>query len=72
MKISAFKKSQEELANSEYSRLEAIMLKNREDKDIVLVSADTTKELRKGYPNYFLDAREFINKLNDYFKEKID
>ncbi len=45
------------------------MIKNKEDRDIVLVSADTTKELRKAYPNYFLDAREFINTLNKYFRE---
>lgn len=69
LKISAFKKSQEELANSEYSKLEERMLKDKEDKDIVLVSADTTKELRKAYPNYFLDTREFVNQLNEYFKK---
>ena len=44
------------------------MIKNKEDRDIVLVSADTTKELKKAYPNYFLDAKEFINQLNRYFK----
>lgn len=69
LKISAFKKSQEESANLEYSKLEESMLKNKEDRDIVLVSADTTKELRKAYPNYFLDTKQFINKLNEYFKE---
>ncbi len=69
LSISAFKKSQEELASSEYSRVEERMIKNNEDRDIVLVSADTTKELRKAYPNYFLDAREFVIKLNKYFKE---
>ncbi len=69
LKISAYKKSQEEFANSEYSRLEEIMLKNKEDRDIVLVSADTTKELRKAYPNYFLDTKEFTNQLSEYFKE---
>ncbi|MDP2586649.1 MAG: RelA/SpoT domain-containing protein [Candidatus Komeilibacteria bacterium] len=69
LKISAFKKSEEELANLDYSRLEESMLKNNEDRDIVLVSADTVKELRKAYPNYFLDAKEFINTLNKYFQE---
>lgn len=70
LKISAYTKSQEEFANSEYSRLEERMLKNNEDRDIVLVSADTTKELRKAYPNYFLDTKEFVNKLNEFFKTK--
>ncbi|MBI3627821.1 MAG: RelA/SpoT domain-containing protein [Candidatus Sungbacteria bacterium] len=69
LKISAFKKSQEEFANSEYSKLEERMLKNKEDRDIVLVSADTAKELRKAYPNYFLDTKEFVNQLNEYFKQ---
>lgn len=69
LKISAFKKSQEEFANSEYSKLEEKMLKNKEDRDIVLVSADTAKELRKAYPNYFLDTKEFVNQLNEYFKK---
>lgn len=71
LKISAYKKSQEEFANSEYSRMEERMLKNKEDRDIVLVSADTTKELRKAYPNYFLDTKEFVNKLNEFFKEAV-
>ena len=68
LQISVFKQSQEELANSEYSKFEERMLANKEDRDIVLVSADTTKELRKAYPNYFLDTNEFINKLNHYFQ----
>ncbi|MBI4114823.1 MAG: RelA/SpoT domain-containing protein, partial [Candidatus Niyogibacteria bacterium] len=53
--ITAYKKSQAEVANSEYSKHEERMIKNNEDRDIVLVSAATTRELRKAYPNYFLD-----------------
>lgn len=71
LKISAYKKSQEELANSEYSKHEENMIKNHEDRDIVLVSAETAKELRKAYPNYFLDAKEFVNVLNTYFREDV-
>lgn len=66
LKINGFTKDQEEVANSEYSRREERMLRNREDKDIVLVSAETTKELRKAYPNYFLDTKEFIQALKGY------
>ena len=69
LQISAFKKSQEEFANSQYSKLEERMITNKEDRDIVLVSAETTKELRRAYPNYFLDTREFVNQLNKYFKQ---
>jgi ppGpp synthetase/RelA/SpoT-type nucleotidyltranferase len=71
LQISTFKKAQEELANSEYSKLEERMLRNNEDRDIVLVAADTTKELKKAYPNYFLDTKEFIKRLNKYFEEDL-
>ncbi len=63
LKINGFTKNQEEFANSEYSKREERMLRNKEDKDIVLVSAETSKELRKAYPNYFLDTKEFVQAL---------
>lgn len=69
LSITAYKKSQEELANSEYSKYEERMIKNKEDRDIVLVSAETTRELHRAYPNYFLDTREFVKVLNRYFQE---
>jgi len=31
--------------------------------DVVLVGADTTNDLRKAYPNYFVDSEEFLEKL---------
>jgi ppGpp synthetase/RelA/SpoT-type nucleotidyltranferase len=68
LKISAFENRQEEYANSEYTKLEERMLINKENRDIVLVSAETTRELRRAYPNYFLDTKEFINQLNNFFK----
>lgn len=71
LNITAYKKSQEELANSEYSKYEERMIKNKEDRDIVLVSAETTRELHRAYPNYFLDAKEFVNVLNRYFQEGV-
>ncbi|MGD9732861.1 MAG: hypothetical protein AB7U45_11835 [Desulfamplus sp.] len=36
---------------------------------IVLVSGDSFKSLKKAYPNYFLDTHEFINQLKRLFKE---
>ena len=71
LKIGAFTKEQEELANSEYSRREERMIRSKEDKDIVLVSAETSKELRKAYPNYFLDTKEFIQALEKYVGDKL-
>lgn len=44
---------------------------NNEDRDIVLVSAETMKELRKAYPNYFLDTKEFIETLKEYLGDNI-
>jgi ppGpp synthetase/RelA/SpoT-type nucleotidyltranferase len=71
LKISGFTKDQEETANSEYSKREERMLNNKEDKDIVLVSAETTKELRKAYPNYFLDTKEFIQALRSFLGSRL-
>lgn len=71
LKINGFTKDQEELANSEYSKREERMIRNNEDKDIVLVSAETSKELRKAYPNYFLDTKEFIQALSGYLDGKL-
>jgi putative GTP pyrophosphokinase len=34
-------------------------------KDIVLVRADTTEEMRISFKNYFSDAREFINLIDE-------
>jgi Fe-S oxidoreductase len=32
--------------------------------DVVLVGADTTKDLKNAYPNYFLDTTEFLKYLD--------
>lgn len=37
--------------------------KDNVDIDIVMVSTDDLKSLRKAYPNYFLDAKGFINTI---------
>lgn len=39
--------------------------KNQDKKtyDVVLVGADTTNDLKKAYPNYFVDSEEFLVKL---------
>ncbi len=70
LEITGYTKDQEERANNEYSMREERMIRNSEDKDIVLVSAETSKELRKAYPNYFLDTKEFIRVLRDCLSKK--
>lgn len=67
--ISAFDKVDEEKANIAYSTAEKEASQEKFNRDIVLVEADTTKELRKAYPNYFLDTNEFLSILERYLNE---
>jgi ppGpp synthetase/RelA/SpoT-type nucleotidyltranferase len=71
LSITGYTASQAELANNEYSRREERMIRNKEDRDIVLVSAETSKELRRAYPNYFLDTKEFITTLRNCLGGKL-
>lgn len=36
---------------------------------VVLVSGDSIKALRRAYPNYFLDTNEFVKHLNRYYEK---
>ncbi len=65
--ITAFKRDEEDIAIETLERLEK---KNSERKeyDIVLVGADTISDLRKAYPNYFADTKEFLSKLKNIIK----
>ena len=72
LNITGYTKSQEEKAILDYSKAEKRNQGKREY-DVVLVGADTTKDLKKAYPNYFVDTGEFlsflqkiINKGNSY------
>ncbi len=51
-----------ELANKEYAKFEK-RISMGEKLQVVLVSAGHIENLRRAYPNYFLDAREFISQL---------
>ena len=62
LSIKAYSKRQEEEAIKDYSELEK-RHKGRTDYDVVLVGADTTRDLEKAYPNYFVDTKEFISEL---------
>ena len=61
--ISAYSKRQEQKAILDYSTAEKKIYGKREY-DVVLVGADTLKDLKKAYPNYFLDTKEFLIYLN--------
>ena len=51
-----------EKANREYAKYEK-RISMGENLQVVLVSAGSIDDLRRAYPNYFLDTREFINQL---------
>jgi len=60
--ITGFKKSEEDKAIDILERLEK-KNKDRKEYDVVLVGADTVNDLKKAYPNYFADTKEFLDKL---------
>ena len=60
--IRSFGQRRIEAANLHYSNLEALT-KNSNEKQVVLVATNSVKALKKAYPNYFLDTKEFISSL---------
>ncbi|MBU0460865.1 MAG: RelA/SpoT domain-containing protein [Nanoarchaeota archaeon] len=69
--ISAYSKRQEQKAILDYSTAEKKIYGKREY-DVVLVGADTVKDLKKAYPNYFLDTKEFLIYLNKILNKYSD
>lgn len=73
--IHYYKKGEEEKATREYSELEKKYYygdnkKERgKDYDIVLVSVESLNNLKKAYPNYFLDTTDFIAELKEILKK---
>lgn len=60
IRIQAFTQENFKLATERYAQLEA---QADNQKDVVLVSAGNLKSLKKAYPNYFLDVRDFLDKI---------
>ena len=42
-----------------------------ENNNVVSVSVENLKNLKKAYPNYFLDAREFVTTIEKYINTEI-
>ena len=63
--VTAYSKKQEEKAIEDYANAEK-RIYGKQEYDAVLVGADKSTDLKKAYPNYFLDTGEFIK-----FLEKI-
>ena len=58
-----FTKSQLEMAESIY-KMREIETQDKPYIELVLISAGNLKEIKKAYPNYFLDTQDFIKNLN--------
>ena len=67
IRITQFEKKNLKDATEQYLKLERTTKENPL-RDVVLVSADSIKELKKAYPNYFADTKIFVQKLNSIFK----
>ncbi len=62
LNITGYTKGQEEKAISDYARAEK-RNQGKKEYDVVLVGVDATNDLRKAYPNYFADTKEFLENL---------
>jgi len=51
-------------ANAAYATAEAVASKSSDDIQPVLVATDSMHKLRRAYPNYFLDTREFLRAIS--------
>jgi len=63
MTVSSFSRRQLDQATAAYLEVEK-ELKTQQGTDAVLVSADSLANLRRAYPNYFLDTQVFLNELS--------
>jgi putative GTP pyrophosphokinase len=70
VQIISYNNDQFRQANIEYTNLERRESGN-EFVQVVLVSTESIFELRDAFPNYFLDTREFLSKM-DLIKKKVE
>lgn len=66
VRIKGYSEAEYDSAVGEYEQIESSHSKNI---DVVLVSAGQRQELKKAYPNYYLDLRQFIKLLNTIMVE---
>ena len=60
--VLGYKENERDKAVADYDAAEKRYQENK-NYDIVLVGADASADLKKGYPNYYADTREFVNQL---------
>lgn len=68
LSIRSYSKRQEERAIADYLAVEK-RIYGLSNYDVVLVGADTLADLKKAYPNYFLDTKEFLKYLEKILKK---
>lgn len=66
--IRPFPVSQLELANNEYIKIEE-RAQSGEKVEAVLVSAGPIEALKKAYPNYFLDTKQFVEQIRSVIQQ---
>lgn len=69
LSITTFKKDKISDAEAEYKREEK-ETENDPNIQVVLVSVESVDSLRKAYPNYYVDTREFINAVEKEMRIK--
>lgn len=63
IRIKHYKKEQFEIANKDYTLQEKEIFENKLNAQVVLVSLESIKSLKKAYPNYFLDTNDFNKQI---------
>lgn len=69
LEIRGYRKENETLATEHYLQAEKDQAGDP-NKDVVLVGADSIDELKKAYPNYFIDTTGFLEYLSSYLGKK--
>ncbi|MBU0459539.1 MAG: RelA/SpoT domain-containing protein [Nanoarchaeota archaeon] len=68
--ITGFSKRLEKKALEQYSEAEE-RNRGRKEYDVVLVGADTIEDIKKAYPNYFVDVREFVKRIKYIINKRL-
>lgn len=63
LNISSYTQNQLQIATQEYAELEKLY-SGKNEYDIVLAGADGISDLKRAYPNYFVDTGEFLKHLD--------
>lgn len=69
VRISSFSKNEFEGAEQLYKEYESQVEVDKKNWEVVLISINDIKQLRTAYPNYFLDAKKFADKLDELLKK---